>query len=157
MVVLSKDQALKNCFMFLKELTYHQEHWEIKWSIPIQDKLCRRKERLMMISDYSWNMWDLSTLKTEKEVSTQLTTGKMCFQEDRNRESRWPDSSIINQYSEFLTSVQVQWVWTLRPNSTQKQRNWILPSLQWPIEALSSNSMISRFSSTEKENTQPRS
>ena len=47
---LSKDPAFKNFFMFLKDLTYHQELSEIKLFILTLTLLCKEREKLMKTS-----------------------------------------------------------------------------------------------------------
>ena len=105
---LSKDPAFKNFFMFLKDLTYHQELSEIKLFILTLTLLCKEREKLMKTSVCFWNMWNLNISKKDKEVLTLSRNGKMFFQEERNNVSQWQDSSITNPYSVFLMSAQVQ-------------------------------------------------
>lgn len=122
-VASSRDQALTSFSTFLKDLTYPQEPWEIKWSILIQSKQWSEKESMMIIFALFLNMSGLTISKIDKEVSIQSMIGLMSFQEGKNKELPWQDYSIINLCSLFWISAQVQSVWMLKLSSTTKLKN----------------------------------
>lgn len=107
----------------------------------------------MIVSENSWDMCDVITLKAEKEALSLSMIGLMYFREVRSSVWQWLVFSTIGLCSPFSMSAPALSAWMFKLSCTTKQKSSILLSSQSPIAALSSSSTITRLSWTETEDS----